>query len=147
MGGAVIAVAGTTLLAGCVADATGSVVSTPASDEPSADESPDAGATASDAPSAYTDGDYEATGTYGGGPSFIGVSLTLADGRITSVEIETPATNETSLRYQKLFASGIGAIVVGRPIAELDVDNVAGSSSTVDGYNDAVSQIMRVAAS
>lgn len=37
-------------------------------------------------------------------------------------------------------------MVVGRPIAELDVDNVAGSSSTVDGYNDAVNQIMQAAA-
>jgi hypothetical protein len=66
---------------------------------------------------------------------------------VPTVEIETPATNETSLEYQRLFAGGIGAVVVGRPIAELDVDNVAGSGSTVDGYNDAVSQIRRAAAS
>jgi uncharacterized protein with FMN-binding domain len=89
----------------------------------------------------YADGDYRATGWYGGQPSSIGVSVTLADGVITDVEVETHATNPTSLDYQQRFAGGVAEVVVGKRIDEVEVSRIAGSSTTPDGFNDAIDRI------
>ena len=57
----------------------------------------------------YADGNYQARGTYGGGPSYIGVDLTLQDSRITAVEVIPLAENSSSLGYQRDCA-GAGAV-------------------------------------
>lgn len=98
--------------------------------------------------STYADGTYEATGGYTspGGPETVAVSLTLADGVVTAVEVTPEATNATSRQYQTQFASGIADEVVGVAIDDLDVTTVSGSSLTSGGFMDAVAQISADAA-
>ncbi|NUP17420.1 MAG: FMN-binding protein [Streptomyces sp.] len=89
----------------------------------------------------YTDGDYRATGWYGGQPSRITVNLTLDDDTVTRVRVTTHATDPTSLDYQKRFANAVPGIVTGKKIDDIELDRVAGSSSTPDGFNDALDRI------
>ncbi len=102
-------------------------------------------ATAADAldsaTSAYKDGDYAATGWYGGLPSSIGVAVTLERAVLTAVTVTPHATDPTSLDYQRRFAAAVPAVVVGKRIDEVNVGRLAGSSGTPIGFNDAIRQI------
>jgi uncharacterized protein with FMN-binding domain len=101
-------------------------------------------ASASSAPSQrnrYADGAYTATGQYGNQPSFITVKATLANGVITAVEVITHATVPRSLELQRRFAAAVPKVVVGKPIDEVRVGKLAGSSSTPEGFNAAIRQI------
>jgi uncharacterized protein with FMN-binding domain len=91
--------------------------------------------------SRYRDGGYEARGRYGGLPSNIDVALTLRDDRITDVQVTANATDPTSLDYQERFADAVPDVVVGRPIDEVRVSRLAGSSGTPDGFNEAIEKI------
>ncbi|WP_413723104.1 hypothetical protein [Sodalis sp. RH23] len=95
---------------------------------------------------AYADGTYTATGQYGNAPSFITVTVTLHAGLITSANIKTHATNPISLDYQRRFADAVPAVVVGKPIEQVKVDRLAGSSGTPEGFNAALEQIKKQAA-
>jgi uncharacterized protein with FMN-binding domain len=97
-------------------------------------------------PTEYRDGEYTATGWYGSAPSHHDVTLTIADNTITAVDITTPAENETSLGYQQRFAEALPDVVIGRNIAELSIDRVAGSSGCSEGFMDALAQIRDQAA-
>jgi uncharacterized protein with FMN-binding domain len=90
---------------------------------------------------AYADGEYTATGFYGGLPSSITVTVTLDDDIIIAVEVTPHATNETSLDLQRRFAEAVPAVVVGKRIDEVNVGRLAGSSGTPDGFNAAIEQI------
>lgn len=116
--------------------------------------SSDAEPATSDAPAAsgggpYTDGDYSATGEYQspGGPEQIEVGLTLQGDVVTAVTVTPTATSGQAERYQGEFADGIADVVVGKNINELQVDKVAGSSLTSDGFNAAIETIQADAAS
>lgn len=89
----------------------------------------------------YKDGQYAAIGVYAKGKNSIDVSLDLEDGSIKSVTVTPMATNRMSLGLQKRFAVAIVTEVVGRPIEEVHLDKLAGSSLTTQGFNDAVEQI------
>lgn len=89
----------------------------------------------------YDDGTYEARGWYGGLPSHQDVTLAIEGDIVTDVQITTPAENETSLGYQQRFADALPAAIVGRPIDELDVDRLAGSSGCSDGFMNALAEI------
>ena len=91
--------------------------------------------------SKYADGTYTATGQYGGLPSSIGVTVILVDDVITAVTVTPRATDPTSLDYQTRFAQAIPALVVGRNIDEVNLNKVAGSSGTPDGFNAAIQRI------
>jgi uncharacterized protein with FMN-binding domain len=91
--------------------------------------------------SRYQDGAYSADGWYGSLPSSIGVELTLEDDVITDVGVTTHATDPTSLDYQQRFADAVPEVVIGRPIDEVRVSELAGSSGTPDGFNDALDRI------
>jgi uncharacterized protein with FMN-binding domain len=91
--------------------------------------------------SRYRDGDYQAKGWYGGLPSNIDVALTLRDDRITDVQVTPNATNPTSRDLQERFADAVPDVVVGRPIDEVRVSRLAGSSDTPDGFNEAIEKI------
>jgi uncharacterized protein with FMN-binding domain len=91
--------------------------------------------------SRYRDGDYEATGWYGGRPSSIDVAITLRADRITDVQVTANATDPTSLDYQERFADAVPDVVVGRPVDEVRVSRLAGSSGTPDGFNEAIEKI------
>jgi uncharacterized protein with FMN-binding domain len=94
----------------------------------------------------YADGVYTAKGTYGGGPSFLVVTVTLKDGVISTVKVEPQATVPRSLEFQRAFAAAVPKVVVGRPIDRLQVGKLAGSSGTPQGFNDALRQIREQAA-
>lgn len=140
------------LLAGC----------TGASEDSDGMPEPDAGATnGSDSgadsddddaqgDSQYADGGYQADGSYTspGGRETIEVNLSLADGVITAVSVDNPATtNPNSLRYQGDFIAGIADEVVGVAIEDVEVDRVGGSSLTSGGFNEALDDIMAQAQS
>lgn len=112
-------------------------------DQDATAENDSADSGASDATSAYADGSYDAVGTYvsPGGQQHIEISLTLAGGIVTQVLATPAASDPNSTSYQTKFASGLADVVVGRPIDELEVDKVAGSSLTSRGFADAIDQI------
>ena len=89
----------------------------------------------------YADGTYTATGQYGGGPSFITVKATLSNGIITAVVVTPHATVPRSLELQRRFAAAVPRAVVGRPIDQVNVGKLAGSSNTPKGFNAAIRQI------
>ncbi len=93
----------------------------------------------------YADGTYRATGTYGGQPSETPVTLTLRDDVITDVQVGTPATDPTSLRYQRAFAEAVPQAVVGRDIDDVQVNRLAGASGCSVGFTDALDQIKQQA--
>ena len=68
-----------------------------------------------------------------------------ADGTITEVEVEPKAQTGNSVQFQDKFASGISSEVVGKSIAELNVDKVSGSSLTGGGFNRAIEDIVKEA--
>ena len=94
----------------------------------------------------YADGVYTATGEYGGQPSHITVKATLTDGVITAVTITPHAYVPESLELQRRFAAAVPKIVIGKPIDQVKVGKLAGSSGTPKGFNDAIDQIKRQAA-
>jgi uncharacterized protein with FMN-binding domain len=89
----------------------------------------------------YADSVYTATGQYGNQPSFITVKATLSDGIITAVEVTPHATVLRSLELQRRFAEAVPQVVVGRPIDQIKVGKLAGSSNTPNGFNAAIQRI------
>lgn len=89
----------------------------------------------------YLDGTYTATGQYGNEPSFITVTVRLADGVIRQVTVTPHAVNPTSRQLQERFAAEVPRVVVGKPIAEVNVGRLAGSSGTPKGFNAAIRKI------
>lgn len=89
------------------------------------------------------DGTYSSTGGYQSpnGPETVVVTLSIADGIVTAASVEPQASNATSSRYQGQFAGGIADEVIGKPLAEVRVTRVAGSSLTGGGFNKALEQI------
>lgn len=94
------------------------------------------------------DGDYSAVADYvnPAGRSKVKVELTLKGGVVSALTVTPQATEATSRQYQQKFVSGINDLVVGKPITELKVGAVAGSSLTQDGFTQAVAQIIADAA-
>ncbi|KJQ54517.1 FMN-binding protein [Microbacterium sp. SA39] len=142
-GAALIGVAGLLVLAGCS--------STPdTADEPTnnADGGADSEASGGGSAATYEDGTYTADGQYQTPETVekISVTLTLADGVVTDVEVTGDPQAPESERYQGEFIDGIGDVVEGKPIDELDVSRVAGSSLTSGGFNEAVEAIKEEAA-
>ncbi|WP_406245979.1 hypothetical protein ACI7YT_13135 [Microbacterium sp. M] len=135
-GAAVVGVAGLLVLAGCsgAADAEGDADT----------ETTDSGSTSGE----YTDGTYTAEGSYQTPETVetISVTLTLADGVVTEVEVTgDPQAPETE-QFQGQFIDGIGEEVVGVAIDDIEVSRVAGSSLTSGGFNSAVEDIREQAA-
>lgn len=92
---------------------------------------------------AYKDGTYEATGNYvsPGGPRDVDVTITLKGGVVTASTFQGHATDPNSMRFQGEFAEGYKAVVVGKPIDEIAVVKVSGSSLTPKGFMDALEKI------
>lgn len=144
-GTALLGVAGLFVLAGCSSTGDAADTST-ATDETAGSSS--SSSSGGDASGTYTDGTYTADGSYQTPETVeeITVTLTLADGVVTEVEVSgDPKAPETE-RYQGEFIDGIADEVVGKPIDELNVSRVAGSSLTSGGFNDAVASIKEQAA-
>ncbi|GIG39955.1 hypothetical protein [Cellulomonas phragmiteti] len=91
------------------------------------------------------DGTFRGSGGYEtpGGRQQIDVTVVLDDGRVTAVRVDPAATNATSRHFQERFASAVVDAVVGRPLDEVAVDRLAGSSSTGAGFMAALDQVVR----
>ena len=144
-GSAILGIAGLFVLAGCsgTADAGDSSNDTGSTPDAGSSES-----TGGDSAATYADGTYTAEGSYQTPETVeqISVTLTLADGVVTDVEVTgDPQAPETE-QYQGQFIDGIADEVEGKSIDELNVSRVAGSSLTSGGFNDAVESIKEQAA-
>ena len=145
-GSALLGIAGLFVLAGCSGTADAETPagsgSTPSTDSSSASSGGDATGT-------YTDGTYTAEGSYQTPETVekISVTLTLADGIVTDVEVTGDPQAPESKQYQGQFIEGIADEVDGKAIDDLNVSRVAGSSLTSGGFNQAVEAIKEQAAS
>lgn len=129
LGGGLLGIAA---LAGCAPSAAGSTTGV-GSSAPTAD---------------LKDGSYTATGHYQSpaGDSMVAVTVTLKSGTITAVKVIPKTANPTAQQYETQFASGVGAVAVGKKIAGLQVGAVSGSSLTSQGFEKALAQIQSEAA-
>lgn len=136
------------LLAGCAAetDSAGEALSSSSSESIVASSAQSESSAM--AAGAYEDGTYAATGNYvsPAGPEEMDISLTLEDGVITDATFVGKAEHPTSVKMQTNFSEGFAAEVVGRPIDELSLTVVNGSSLAPKGFMDAVSKIQAEAA-
>ena len=91
----------------------------------------------------YKDGSYSADGNYvsPNGTETVGVTLTLAGGAVSDVQITQHPSNPNTRKFQGEFAGGIQSQVVGKGLDEIKVSKVAGSSLTSGGFNQAVEKI------
>lgn len=158
-GAALVGVATMLGLAGCTAaaadtessstddDATSTDSTTEATDSTESSESSES-SDSTPSTSTYADGTYTATGSYITPESVeeITVTITLEDDVVTAVEVTGSPTNAESEQYQSQFIGGIAAEVVGQDVDSLDVDRVAGSSLTSDGFDAALATILEEAA-
>lgn len=87
----------------------------------------------------YTNGEYEVEGEYGN--KSILVRLELDNDTISHVEVTPNTTIKMSLGLQKKFAAAVPDVVVGKPIDDIHLDKLAGSSKTTQGFNDALEKI------
>ncbi|MFK3678545.1 hypothetical protein ACI2IP_12505 [Microbacterium sp. NPDC090218] len=144
-GSAILGIAGLFVLAGCSGNAD---AESPADGGASPDTGSSSESSGGDATATYADGTYTAEGSYQTPETVeqISVTLTLADGVVTDVEVTgDPQAPETE-QYQGQFIAGIADEVEGVALDELNVSRVAGSSLTSGGFNDAVASIKEQAA-
>ena len=132
------------VLAGCSGTADAEDQSTDTGTDTST-ESTDSGAAAG---GDYTDGTYTADGSYQTPETVetISVTLTVADGLVTDVEVTGDPQARESEQYQGEFIGGIADEVVGKSLDDIEVSRVAGSSLTSGGFNEAVESIKEQAA-
>ena len=143
-GSALVGIAGMLVLAGCsgAADA----------EEKPADTGSDSSTSSTGGDTTaggdYADGTYTADGTYQTPETVeeISVTLTIADGVVTEVEVTGDPQAPESRNYQGQFIDGIADEVVGVALDDLNVSRVAGSSLTSGGFNQAVESIKEQAA-
>ncbi|MGS0563283.1 FMN-binding protein [Microbacterium aurugineum] len=143
-GSAILGIAGLFVLAGC----SGSADAEPPADSGATADTGSSSSSGGDSTGDYADGTYTADGSYQTPETVeqISVTLTLADGVVTDVEVTgDPKAPETE-QYQGQFIAGIADEVEGVALDELNVSRVAGSSLTSGGFNEAVASIKEQAA-
>lgn len=115
------------------------VVETPADTNSSASGEPNPSAMTG----TYKDGKYSANGEYSyhSGIESIGVTLSLKNGVIDSVEVQELAKAPISKKMQDDFAANYKSLVVGKNIDEVNLGKVSGSSLTPKGFNAAIELI------
>jgi uncharacterized protein with FMN-binding domain len=105
------------------------------------------GTTTTSTSGTYKDGSYTKNGTYSspGGNEVISVELTLKSNVVTAVTVKTVKADPTATGYENMFIAGIGKVVVGKKLDDINVSRVAGSSLTSQGFNSAVTEIKAAA--
>lgn len=143
------ALAGIAVIGGLAACSTDAADSTTGSDSGSSATDPSPSTDAGASTASYTDGEYTADGDYTtpGGQESVTVTVTLAEGEVTALEVVGSGGSPNTQRYQGEFIDNIDAEVVGKNIDDLDVSKVAGSSLTSEGFNSAIETIKSDAAS
>lgn len=92
----------------------------------------------------YKDGSYSQSGSYQSpaGPELISVSLSVKGDVVTGLTVIPNAQNETSKKFQGLFAAGVNQMVVGKKLSEVgSFGQVNGSSLTPKGFVSALAAI------
>ncbi|MFT4245503.1 MAG: hypothetical protein QM571_03140 [Micrococcaceae bacterium] len=101
----------------------------------------------------FKDGTYRATGDYTtpGGTESVTVNLTIKGDKVAAVETTGSATSGSSAEYQEKFLSAYKTEVVGKPVNDIHLTRVAGSSITItrtagssltsNGFNAAIDKI------
>jgi uncharacterized protein with FMN-binding domain len=140
------------LIAGLALAGSLAACSSPATTDTGGDTGGDTGSDTGDTggdTGAYTDGTYEASGDYQApsGTESVDVTVTLEGGVITDVAVVGNATDSEAKVHQGEFIDGIAGVVVGKPIDEIQVSKVSGSSLTSGGFNKAIDEIKAEAAS
>jgi hypothetical protein len=97
----------------------------------------------------YANGTYAKPGTYTspGGSETIDVGITLIDGIVTDATFAGKATNPASIKNQEKFAAGFREQVVGKPLDQVNLTVVNGSSLTPQGFMEALGSIKEEARS
>ena len=92
---------------------------------------------------AYKDGTYTAVGSYvsPGGPDQISVTLTISKDIVTDASVTPMPGDNTSAKYQGIFADNYKTYVVGQDISTLNLTKVSRSSLTPKGFDDALAKI------
>ena len=143
-GSALLGIAGLFVLAGC----SGAADAEAPADSAGTPSSGSSSSSGGDATGTYADGTYTAEGSYQTPETVekISVTLTLADGIVTDVEVTGDPQAPESKQYQGQFIDGIAEQVDGKALDDLNVSRVAGSSLTSGGFNQAVKAIKEQAA-
>lgn len=91
----------------------------------------------------HADGEYTASADYAtpGGVDTITLNVTLADNAVTAVSMSTNPQDGESKEYDDNFQEAYKEFVVGKPIDEIALSRIAGSSLTTGGFMDALDQI------
>lgn len=91
----------------------------------------------------YKDGVYTASGQYQNpaGTEEVEVSLTIADGKVSSATLVGTPDNPTTTTMQNKFKQGFTTEVVGKSVDEINLTVVNGSSLTPKGFMDALEKI------
>ena len=93
--------------------------------------------------STYEDGEHTATGSFStpSGTESVTVTVTLENDIVTAVQADGSATGGNSAQYQEQFLENYESEVVGKDLDEVELDRVAGSSLTSNGFNAAIETI------
>lgn len=94
--------------------------------------------------SSYADGTYTATLTYAvprGGQNSLDVSLTIADGSITTASTNNATHDSESERYIGGFEDSLSADAVGQSLANYSPDRIGGASLTTAAFAEALDTI------
>lgn len=78
----------------------------------------------------------------------IAINLTVENGIITASEViyDGKPVGQTSNDYQANFEKAYKAVVIGQPIADLNLSRIGGASLTTGAFNEAVAKIAAEAA-
>ncbi|MFT4134885.1 hypothetical protein [Microbacterium sp.] len=137
---AAASVVGAVLLTGCAAESAPAAETTETATATATAEPTETAAAVAEPDSTYVDGTYSAEGSYATPETVetITVTVTLEDDVVTAVSVTGNPSKRESVQFQGEFIGGIAEVVVGKPIDELAVSRVAGSSLTSGGFNQAL---------
>jgi uncharacterized protein with FMN-binding domain len=124
------------------ATSSGIQATAPASSAPAPTAAAGSGSSKS-AAATYKDGSYNASGSYNspGGLEGLKVSVTLQNDVITATSAQPGANDPDAQQFQDDFIANYKQFVVGKDINTVQLSNVAGSSLTSQGFNDALDRI------
>ena len=91
----------------------------------------------------YKDGIYSATGNYNSpqGNERVAVTVTLKNNIVTDTTFNGQSSSRRSQSYMNKFSSGFSTLVIGKPIDQVSLTVVNGSSLTPIGFMNALAKI------
>jgi uncharacterized protein with FMN-binding domain len=99
--------------------------------------------------SSYKDGTYTADGSYdaddGDVHEDIDFALEVVDGKVASLELIGEAGHPISKHHQEDFMAAMPAQIIGKDIADLQVETISGASDTTTGFKKALADIQKQA--